>query len=124
MADIYRSTPTAEHGKARPREAHADGLRDANLLGPDRGFEVRHAELTGLKRLLSVRTFWGRERLVLQLQERGLHTTCSAGQIDTQWVTRWRDATAGDLTITNVSLGHMLAPTDGAPEAPRKVRTP
>lgn len=85
---------------------------------------MRHAELTGLKRLLSVRSFWGRERLVLQLQERGLHTTCSAGQIDTQWVTRWRDATAGDLTITNVSLGHMLATTDGADSATGKGQDP
>ena len=65
---------------------------------------MRRAELTGLKRPLSVRTFWGHERLVLQLQERGLHTSYSAGHIDTQWVTRWRDATAADLTITNVTF--------------------
>ena len=85
---------------------------------------MRHAELTGLKRLHVVRTFWGHERLVLQLQERGLHTTCSAGQIDTQWVTRWRDATTADLTVTNVALDCMLYPTDGAEPDKAKVRTP
>jgi len=81
---------------------------------------MRHVELTGLKRLLCVRTFWGRERLVLQLQERGLHTSCSAGQIDTEWVVRWRDATTADLTVTNVTLDHMLYPTDGADSATGK----
>lgn len=75
---------------------------------------MRHAELTGLKRLLSVRTLCGSERLVLQVQERGLHTSYIGGHVDTQWVTRWRDATTADLTLTNVSIGEMIDPTPKA----------
>lgn len=58
---------------------------------------MRHVTFTGKKRLKAVRSFWGKERLVLQIQERGLHTWYSAGHPDTDWVTRWRDATTADL---------------------------
>ena len=70
---------------------------------------MRRAQATGLKRLLSVRTFWGCERLVLQIQERGLLTTWSGGHTDTDWVTRWRDATTADLTLTSFTVGDALA---------------
>lgn len=63
---------------------------------------MRHAEKTGRQRYDSRRTFWGREYLVLQIQERGLVTTWSAGRTDTDWMTRWRDATSADLTVQDV----------------------
>lgn len=81
---------------------------------------MRHAEPTGLKRLLSIRTFWGRERLVLQIQERGLHTSYIGGHVDTQWVTRWRDATSADLTITEARLSDMLSPAYPAAADPHR----
>lgn len=55
-------------------------------------------ELTGKTRLNSERR-WGRERLVLQVQERGnLHSNIG-GRIDTETVTRWRNATTADLPL-------------------------
>lgn len=61
---------------------------------------MRHATATGRRRHVARRTFfWGREYLVLQVEERGLLTTFIGGHQDTQWVRRWRDATSGDLTI-------------------------
>lgn len=75
---------------------------------------MRHAELTGHWRHRSERALFGRERLVLQLQERGLLTTYSAGHCDTQWVTRWRDAKASDLTATAQHPG-LSSPLPGSP---------
>lgn len=40
---------------------------------------------------------WGRERLILQIEERFLHTFYGSGMIDSDWATRWRDAETSDL---------------------------
>lgn len=64
---------------------------------------MRRVERTGRQRHVSRRTFWGREYLVLQIQESGLVTSYIAGHVDTEWCTRWRDATAADLTIAEQS---------------------
>jgi len=54
-------------------------------------------ELTG-KRRYRIEKHWCREYLVLEVEERGLHTYCVGGMIDTEYVTRWRDAKISDLT--------------------------
>lgn len=58
---------------------------------------MRHAEPTGRWRHRAEYRLFRRERLVLQLEEKGLLTTYVPGRSDTQWVTRWRDATTTDL---------------------------
>ncbi len=58
---------------------------------------MRHAEPTGRWRHRAEQSWLRRERLVLQIEERGLLTTFIAGHQDTQWVTRWRDAKATDM---------------------------
>ena len=55
----------------------------------------------------TARRSWGRESLVLKVEERGIHTYCVAGHIDSEWSTRWRDAITADLTATQ-------SPTDPA----------
>lgn len=59
-----------------------------------------------------VRRSWRRTFLVLQIQERGIHTYCIGGYIDSDWVTRWRDATTSDLTV----IPRVLVPTPPARE--------
>lgn len=53
---------------------------------------------TGRRRHRSERR-WGRERLILQVEVRGIETTWSGGMIDSQHVNCWRDATTADLTV-------------------------
>lgn len=53
---------------------------------------------TGKRRYRSQQRWGGREELVMQIEERGIVTTWSAGQIDSEWMNRWRDATTSDLT--------------------------
>lgn len=65
---------------------------------------MRHVERTGRQRYDSRRTFWGREYLVLQIQERGLVASYIGGHVDCEWMTRWRDATTVDLTITSPTV--------------------
>lgn len=55
-------------------------------------------ELTGARRFRSERR-WGREQLVLQVQERGHRTTNLGGYIDTETTLRWRDARTTDLPV-------------------------
>lgn len=61
---------------------------------------LRRAEPTGRWRHRTHRDWRGRETLVLQIEERGFHTSYIGGHIDTERVTRWRDATAGDVMVT------------------------
>jgi len=62
----------------------------------------RHVEPTGRTRHRVDRR-WGRERLVLQVEERGLLTTLVGPFPDTESALRWRDATTEDLTATPVA---------------------
>lgn len=59
---------------------------------------LTHVTPTGRKRHRPYRT-WGGTILVLQIEEKGIVTNFFAGQVDSEWVTRWRDAGAEDLTI-------------------------
>lgn len=65
---------------------------------------LQHAEKTGRIRHRVQRLGWFGKRYacILQVEERGLHTSYSAGHHDTQWVSRWRDATLDDLTEVNI----------------------
>lgn len=54
-------------------------------------------ELTGKVRLRSERR-WGRERLIVQVQERYLRSDNYGGFIDSSVETRWRDAGTEDVT--------------------------
>jgi len=62
---------------------------------------MRHAERTGAARYRIETRGWFRKRtmLVLQIEERGLDTNWSGASFDTEWVTRWRDATIKDLRL-------------------------
>ncbi len=54
---------------------------------------------TGHRRFRIERGRWGSgDRLVLQIEVRGIETWWSGGVIDSDWVNRWRDARVEDLT--------------------------
>jgi hypothetical protein len=55
-------------------------------------------KLTGRRRYRSQRRWGGREELVLQVEERWLHTYYSGGSVDSDWIVSWRDARTSDLT--------------------------
>lgn len=59
---------------------------------------MAHETLTGRVRHRSERR-WGRERLILQVEEKALLTEYVAGQIDSEWKTYWRDAQTSDLAV-------------------------
>ncbi len=54
-------------------------------------------ELTGRFRYRPTR-HWGRTLLVLQVEERRLVTSFTAGLVDSEWVIGFRDATVEDVT--------------------------
>lgn len=53
---------------------------------------------TGRTRFRTSRS-WGREFLVLQIEERYLATYYAGGVIDSEYTTRWRDAKVEDLPV-------------------------
>lgn len=58
--------------------------------------------LTGRKRHIARSYGFGPRRkvvLVLQVEAKGLHTYCAGGMVDSEWVTYWRDAHTGDVTV-------------------------
>lgn len=56
-------------------------------------------KLTGNARFRSERSFFGRERIILQVEEGGLlGEKPVAGSVDSHWRSRWRDARTEDLT--------------------------
>ena len=66
----------------------------------------RHETLTGRRRHIVrsvVSGYWIFQRrttfLVLQVERTYLATWWSAGTIDSDWITDWRDARVGDLTV-------------------------
>ena len=71
------------------------------LLG---GSAVRHLELTGKKRFRSGEG----GTLVLQVQERWLETECISGNIDAEWLYRWRDAAISDITVFEDALENLV----------------
>jgi hypothetical protein len=46
--------------------------------------------------------------LVLQIEERGLDTRSIAGHVETEWVTRWRDALIEDGADISLSISEAL----------------
>lgn len=56
------------------------------------------AKLTGRTRYRAERRLFRGERLILQVEERGLVDEYVGGHVDCRWVNRWRDATTADLT--------------------------
>lgn len=58
------------------------------------------AKLTGNTRYRSERK-WGKERLILQVEEAGTHYDYCSGFVDSWKYTSWRDATTEDLTTFN-----------------------
>jgi hypothetical protein len=59
-------------------------------------------KLTGRRRFRSVRK-WGREHLVLQVEEEYSDADYAGGFIHTFKGIRWRDATTKDLTVEEVT---------------------
>lgn len=61
---------------------------------------MRHTEITGRKRLRTLSQGWGKPSLlVLQVEERGIETSSFCGMPESEFVTRWRDATVMDLEV-------------------------
>lgn len=58
---------------------------------------MRHKKLTGKKRLRCED-----EKLILQVQEKGLDTKYIGGNISSEWVTYWRDAKVEDATTAYI----------------------
>jgi len=58
---------------------------------------LTHSKLTGRTRYRTQRRLFGRETLVLQVEEYGLTHEYAGGAVDCRWVNRWRDATTADL---------------------------
>lgn len=56
-------------------------------------------QLTGRTRHRVKRTWFGREYLVLQVEETGIRSYSLGGAIDCESYTEWRDATTEDLTV-------------------------
>lgn len=54
------------------------------------------------------RRWWTPAVLVLQLEERFIHTYCVGGVVNSEWATRWRDAEITDLTETNIKLARLI----------------
>jgi len=61
-----------------------------------------HVKATGRQRHRVVARLFGREKLVLQVEERGLVTSCIGGVVECDWCTWWRDARATDLALEGV----------------------
>jgi hypothetical protein len=60
---------------------------------------VRHNTPTGRRRFRVQRRIFRDDVVVLQVEYHGLSTTWCAGQIDSEWITYWRDARVADLTV-------------------------
>lgn len=52
--------------------------------------------------------WWMPPVLVLQIEERFIHTYCVGGVVDSEHATRWRDAEITDLTETHVKPARLV----------------
>ena len=59
---------------------------------------MRQCSLTGRRRYRTQR-HWGEDKLILQVEVRGLETEWNCGRAESEWITRWIDAKPEHLTM-------------------------